>query len=159
MLSQTSVSFSSTKPDKIPSSQRIMLIFCNYLLLITFFGCFDTNQSWKLIRIPCGSFVFIVLVFFEGGFLHVHIVYTRQMKLEEEKEKKNYCLRVCVRVKFFLLLFSSHWKPFLICAFIQNEGSRFKSGSMVAVCRTIRKQVKKKFLVITNLRNKLHINE
>lgn len=66
----------------------------------------------------------------------------------------------------FLLssFFLHYWKPFLICAFIQNEGSRFESGSMVAVCCccccccTIKK-AEKKSLTITNLstlRHKLH---
>lgn len=30
--------------EKVPSIQKILLIFCNYLLFITFSCCFDTNQ-------------------------------------------------------------------------------------------------------------------
>lgn len=64
----------SAAPDKIPSSQKMLLIFCNYLLLITFFGCFDTNQRWKLIRISSVSFEFIVSSSFSLLFLtYFHI--------------------------------------------------------------------------------------
>lgn len=50
--------------EKVSSSQKILLIFCNYLLLITFSRCFRTNQRRKLICVPQVSFGFVALFFF-----------------------------------------------------------------------------------------------
>lgn len=86
--------------------------------------------------------------------IHFHI-YIQPTSVEEKKEQRNYYVSICVFLSSFFLTESQ----FLICAFIQNKGSRFKSGSMIAVCCMIKKnQIPDNFVILSILRNKLYNN-